>query len=702
MLIKYLSTLEAFTQQGWRLIPIENKIPKIVNWQSDNTNVNDKILTSIKSGTMQSCGLTIPRSFLVVDIDLKNIGGSLQEKESLEQFIGFSLNDTFTVKTQSGGFHHIFRIPDNAQYRKKVNDRWPNIDFLTYGCYIVALGSVLPINPSNTVHPFYEIINFVPIITTEAFNFLASPVQHHSVRPNIPEQVAVSSVPLDIAKFENYLKILVTNCPPVAIGGRNEQLYRIAQQALDLNVPMDYLYTKGYEKLQGWFIPPLDQKEFISILEHAPKYRVDPIGTKSVAVTNPEMLDLPISTQIEIEAKSLKTQGGFNKNCRANLAMWFEKNPRLLTAFRYNTRTNMVDPWKIKELLPNYKVADGNLIPQAQTALSNYLSINYGIDPSKAEIKDQINLIALSNAYDPLQDRIKNTQWDGKERIKNFFTHYQGLPEDTYMQSCSELFFGGLINRIFEPGFKFDIMFILKGDQGLGKSTIFKLLIGEEYYFASKINIDDPERYVTTMKYAAIIEFQEFRMNFTESEKMKAFITTTVDKARILGGNDLGVYPRHCVLVGTTNDPDGIFYDPTGSRRFLLVDILSHVHFDRVEQDADQLLAEAFVKKDRLPIKITPASTMYKIQQAKNNDIIIPDMVVLSYQEAIESKLASCIKDGATLATIMELLMIPIEKRNKEQRKVTRALRDLGYSVAPEKNIDYLGVERIMQIWRIR
>lgn len=39
-----------------------------------------------------------------------------------------------------------------------------------------------------------------------------------------------------------------------------------------------------------------------------------------------------------------------------------------------------------------------------------------------------------------------------------------------------------MVARVLEPGIKFDAVPVLDGAQGIGKSTIVRDLIGEEYY----------------------------------------------------------------------------------------------------------------------------------------------------------------------------------------------------------------------------
>lgn len=69
-------------------------------------------------------------------------------------------------------------------------------------------------------------------------------------------------------------------------------------------------------------------------------------------------------------------------------------------------------------------------------------------------------------AYHPIKDLIEEEEWDGKPRIDNFLSSVMKCENDDYSREVSRMIFYGGINRLYNPGCKFDYMPILMGNQG--------------------------------------------------------------------------------------------------------------------------------------------------------------------------------------------------------------------------------------------
>src|ERR1700722_16714651 len=77
-----------------------------------------------------------------------------------------------------------------------------------------------------------------------------------------------------------------------------------------------------------------------------------------------------------------------------------------------------------------------------------------------------------------------------------------------------------------------------------------------------------------------------------EIERVKAFITRSVDRFRPSYGRRVIEVPRQSVLIGTTNT-DTYLKDETGGRRFWPVRCRDKIDLKKIERDKDQLWAEA-------------------------------------------------------------------------------------------------------------
>jgi len=85
------------------------------------------------------CGFS---NILVVDVNVKNGEKGLNSlgRYSRKQN-DYNFNDTFTVKTPSGGFHYYFRLPKGCIITGNPNEIGPGIKTLTGKSYVLLFGS---------------------------------------------------------------------------------------------------------------------------------------------------------------------------------------------------------------------------------------------------------------------------------------------------------------------------------------------------------------------------------------------------------------------------------------------------------------------------------------------------------------------------------------------------------------------------------
>ncbi len=142
------------------------------------------------------------------------------------------------------------------------------------------------------------------------------------------------------------------------------------------------------------------------------------------------------------------------------------------------------------------------------------------------------------------------------------------------------------------PGCEAHHVLILEGEQGIGKSTLFKIL-GGAWFTDSTVNIGDKDAY-QMIKGRWIIELAELdSLNRTESSKAKAFFTSPSDTYRPSYGRATVTIPRQCVFAGTVNHSQ-FLRDSSGNRRYWPV-LCSIIDMNQLAIDRDQLWAEAYV-----------------------------------------------------------------------------------------------------------
>jgi predicted P-loop ATPase len=150
----------------------------------------------------------------------------------------------------------------------------------------------------------------------------------------------------------------------------------------------------------------------------------------------------------------------------------------------------------------------------------------------------------------------------------------------------------GAVHRVMSPGAKFDLMLVLEGAQGVGKSSVATILGGD--WFGDGVRLgDDPKVMIEQTAGKWIIEVPELSgMSNKEVEGIKAQISRTHDRARLAYARLSSDVPRQFVLIGTTND-DKYLKDRSGNRRFMPVRV-GKIDLEALKCERDQLWAEAY------------------------------------------------------------------------------------------------------------
>lgn len=266
-----------------------------------------------------------------------------------------------------------------------------------------------------------------------------------------------------------------------------------------------------------------------------------------------------------------------------NYLLIFNNDPNIKNLFIHDIFSD-----KILKITPNGLV---NWSDMDDSVLRVYLETNYGLY-NQSKYYDAFNKVLSERAFHPIKNIIESGQWDGVSRIDNFLHDILECPQDDYHREVSRMIFYGGINRLYNPGCKFDYMPILIGPQGCGKSSIIKwLALGEQYF--TEINTIEGKEALEQLQGSWICEFAELlaMVRTKDVEAMKGFISRTTDKYRQAYGRRLSEFPRQCIFIGTTNDYT-FLVDKTGNRRYLpiMVELANGDLFKREQYVKDYIL----------------------------------------------------------------------------------------------------------------
>lgn len=280
-----------------------------------------------------------------------------------------------------------------------------------------------------------------------------------------------------------------------------------------------------------------------------------------------------------------------------------EKDPILEPILAYNELSNNVQS---RKLWPWLYAETGDVTDAVDLLLGKYLTDTYGL-PSipRAALSEAIQTVAHSRRFHPIREYLEGLPAhdleQGKSRIDSWLVHVLGESPKTlkpamleYLQIVGRCWLLGMVNRVMEPGCKFDYCPVLEGVGGLRKSTMVEALASTPFFSDTPFEVGKGKEAQEQVQGLWLYEIAEMT-HFSKSEvgAIKAFITSKVDRYRVAYGTTVGSFKRQCVLVGTTNE-NTYLRDRTGNRRFWPVPVKHVINTEWLVKYRDALFAEAY------------------------------------------------------------------------------------------------------------
>ena len=246
--------------------------------------------------------------------------------------------------------------------------------------------------------------------------------------------------------------------------------------------------------------------------------------------------------------------------------------------------------------------------------------------------------------------------------------------------------------RCYHPGYKQDVVPVLIGPQGIGKSTLLRGLLPDDRHewFSDGLSfgLDDKARVEATLG-RVIVEIPEM-MGHTRiaTEQIKAYISRCDDGSiRLAYRPNPESMPRRFVLVGTSNDRACLPSDPSGLRRFAPVELDARcirgkpqpAQFvrDWITEHRAQLWAEARARYDagippRMPSELEMGAAAEQAERFRNADETMEEKLEawLWMQQEKPFPLQEAMAAAGFLQDTVPT--------SAQGRRVSRALRQLG------------------------
>lgn len=204
-------------------------------------------------------------------------------------------------------------------------------------------------------------------------------------------------------------------------------------------------------------------------------------------------------------------------------------------------------------------------------------------------------------AYNPLEDYLYGLpRWDGRNRIEAL-----AATVPCNYPKWGELFHRWFLNMVahwrggLDKKYANSVSPLLVGSQGTRKSTFCRNLMPPELrsYYTDSIDFSrkkDAELYLNRF---ALINIDEFdQVSVAQQGFLKHILQKPVVNLRKPYGSAVLEMQRYASFIGTSNQKD-LLTDPTGSRRFICVEVTGQIETPPI--DYDQLYAQAMYELEQ-------------------------------------------------------------------------------------------------------
>jgi putative DNA primase/helicase len=382
-------------------------------------------------------------------------------------------------------------------------------------------------------------------------------------------------------------------------------------------------------------------------------------------------------------SRLLKNKQGAYLPCTSNIALilthrreW--RNVLFYDAFAGDVVTRKVPPWDEDTMPENARPGDWTHTDTLRTCA--WVTREYNCAPLAVTVGEAVLIVAERTTVHPVRDWLVSLKWDRRPRLDDFLIRLAGAADTAYVRAVSKNFLIGAVARVLAPGSKVDSMPIFEGDQGIGKSTLLRVLTGEEWFLETSIEIGSKDCY-QALRRKWIVELGELdALTRSEVSRVKQFLSSQKDSYRPSYGRSTVDFLRQSVCAGSVN-PEGGGYlkDVTGARRFWPLE-LGRIDIAGIKREREQLWAEAtfrYRKCEKWHFR-DPRLLSAAAQEAEDRRQIDPwEPIIAAWLEDHNRS-----KRGVTTREIMESAIgIPPERHGRgESMRTASALRAIGWS----------------------
>lgn len=297
--------------------------------------------------------------------------------------------------------------------------------------------------------------------------------------------------------------------------------------------------------------------------------------------------------------KLTRKENGEPSSSIANAMLYMLNHEGIAGTLAHNEFTGatlwLTQPKLIDDFADSREIKPMSAVTDDEATLVQLWLQQHGQHHEHPTVQRLIDAAAKTKCFHPVRDYLNSIDWDGTERVHNFLHRYLGAPDDAYTRLVSRIWLVGAVARVMRPGCKMDTMPILEGPQGIGKSTAIRRLHGDTFSTdqLSDLGTKDAQQEIRGLWVVELAELDKLLKAMTSTAKR--FLSSLADRYRPSYGRRIVEVLRQMLFVGSVNpENDGTYLrDTTGNRRYLPV-MTSTIDLEAIDQDRDQLWAEAY------------------------------------------------------------------------------------------------------------
>jgi len=679
----------------------DGKRPLDFNWTTKTYKSSDVLARGLKE--QRNIGVRLKSDQLVIDVDPRNGGDDGFTKLCLD--LGLDSEAWPCVVTGSGGFHFYMSKPSDLLIVDTL-EGYTGVEFKSKGRQVVAPGSVHP-DTGKTYRwrsPFKGKMPAAPSTLLDAISRPARSDEASGGGQYTQEQIARALEALDPTEFrdhDTWLRLMMA-CHHASDGDARHEF--IEWSTMDPSYAHDAdIIGRRWDSLHGEKAGAITYRTLNKILaDHGAASRQvagDIDDDFEGEPTEDDEGELERGGEVmAVEARGLKV----NRNSIAA--------DTFTNALAAVAKSGLSPAWD--ELRQNvvfradrlpWDDSFGRLLNDHVLRLLRmfFVQQHQGVDyqPGADHLFNALAGIAYTHKFNPVLEYLESLTWDGTKRVERLFSDYFQCGDDAYTRAISVAFAVGAVRRMRKPGSKFDTMPVLKGAQGVGKSSGLKALFGAEWVNDTDLgNLRDKDAPLK-LRGKWLHEFAEIEsLTRAETGQLKAFISSATDRQRDPYGKIAEDQPRRCVFAATVNE-GGYLKDSTGSRRFWPLDVTGRIDVARIAADRDQLWAEAAALEaqgtsDVLPERLWATAAERQADQTSDDpwgDALADFLERREWEHAMylpyDDDLSPPPSDRVHTSELFEELQIAPESRTKDKAQRLRTVMESALGWRHRRNV---------------